>query len=120
MARKKRMARYAVEVTKESVEEWTLYVSANSPKEANEAADEIVQNCMFPEYELIHSEYYLDARPINPRHEVEPTRLDDAQGMVCVFCLKTVEWTGIAADDPANRSGKTIPGPWVHVLLESG
>jgi hypothetical protein len=34
--------------------------------------------------------------------------------MVCAVCLKTVEWTGIAADDPANRSGKTILGPWVH------
>jgi hypothetical protein len=53
MVRKRHVARYAVEVTKESVEEWTLYVSANSPKEANEAADEIVQNCMFPEYEFI-------------------------------------------------------------------
>jgi hypothetical protein len=34
--------------------------------------------------------------------------------MVCSICLKTVEWTGLAADDPANRSGKTIPGPWRH------
>jgi hypothetical protein len=119
MARKKQPTRYAVEVTKESVEEWTLYVSANSPEEANEAADEIVQNCMFPEYELVHSEYYLDATPIDARHAVEPTRLDESQGMVCKVCLKTVEWTGIAADDPNNRSGKTIPGPWIHARARS-
>ncbi|MGH2631729.1 MAG: hypothetical protein ACRDHI_14385, partial [Actinomycetota bacterium] len=94
---------------------WTLYVSAGSPEEANEAADEVVQHCMFPEYDIVHSEYYLDPKPIDPRHAVEPTRLDETEGMVCAVCLKTVEWTGIAADDPENRSGKTIPGPWVHI-----
>ena len=119
MAGKKQQARYAVVVTKDTVEEWTLYVSANSPTEANEVADEIVANCMFPDYEVVHSEYYFDPRPIDPRHAADPSRLDDAQGMVCAVCLKTVEWTGIAADDPKNRSGKTIPGPWVHTASVS-
>jgi len=114
MAGKKLQPRYAVVVTKDTVEEWTLYVSANSPTEASEVAGEIVANCMFPDYEIIDSEYYFDPNPIDPRHAVEPTRLDDTQGMVCAVCLKTVEWTGIAADDPDNRSGTTIPGPWVH------
>jgi hypothetical protein len=114
MTPKKDRARFAVVVTKETVEDWTLYVSADSPEEANEKADEIVQNCLFPDYDVIHSEYYLDPKPIDPRHQVEPTRLEETQGMVCAVCLKTVEWTGIAADDPANRSGKTILGPWVH------
>lgn len=109
MARTKQPARYAVVITKETVEEWTLYVSAASPAEANEAADEIVLQYMFPEYEIVHSEYYLDATPIDPRHAVEPPRLDESQGMVCAVCLKTVEWTGIAADALDNRSGKTIP-----------
>ena len=119
MARTKQPARYAVVVKKETVEEWTLYVSASSPAEANEAADEIVQHRMFQEYEIVHSEYFLDANPIDPRHAVEPTRLDENQGMVCAVCLKTVEWTGIAADDPDNRSGKTIPGPWVHARTDA-
>lgn len=110
----KQQARFAVLITRESVEEWTVYVSADSPQEANEAADDIVQNCMFPEYETTYSEYFLEATPIDPRHAVEPTRVDENQGMVCAACLRTVEWTGIAADDPENRSGKTIPGPWVH------
>ena len=111
----KSQARFAVEITKETVEEWTVYVSADSPLEANEAAEEIFENCMFPEFEIVHSEYSLTPSPIDARHAVEPARLDETQGMVCVVCLKTVEWTGIAADDPENRSGKTIPGPWVHV-----
>jgi hypothetical protein len=110
----KQAARFAVVITKESVEEWTVYVSADSPEEANEAADGLFHNCMFPEFEVVQSDYYLDATPINPRHAVEPTRIDENQGMVCAVCLKTVQWTGIAADDPENRSGKTIPGPWVH------
>jgi hypothetical protein len=109
-----KQARFAVVVTKETVEEWTLYVSAASLEEATEAADNIVQNCMFPDYEVIYSEYSLDPEPIDTKHEIEPTRLADDQGPVCAVCLGTVEWTGIAADDPANRSGKTIPGPWVH------
>lgn len=113
MASKKQQVRYAVVVTKDTIEEWTLYVSADSPTEASEAAG-VVSNCMFPDYEVVHSEYYFDPSPIDPRHSAEPTRLDDTQGMVCAVCLKTVEWTGIAADDPENRSGKTIPGPWEH------
>lgn len=112
---KKQQARFAVEITKETVEEWTVYVSADSPLEANEAAEEIFENCMFPEFEIVHSEYSLTPSPIDARHAAEPSRLDETQGMVCIVCLKTVEWTGIAADDPENRSGKTIPGPWVHV-----
>ena len=116
MAGRTQQARYTVVVTKDTVEEWTLHVSANSPTEATEAADEIVLNCMFPDYEIVHSEYYLEASPIDPRHAAEPTRADHNHGMVCAVCLKTVEWTGIAADDPDNRSGKTIPGPWVHAM----
>ena len=110
----KQQPRFAVVITKESVEEWTVYVSADSPEEANEVADNLVQNCMFPEFEIVHSEYYLDAKPIDARHAVEPTRVDENEGMVCAVCLRTVVWTGISADDPSNRSGKTIPGPWVH------
>ncbi len=109
MAGKRQQARYAVVVTKDTVEEWTLYVSANSPTEANEVADEIVANCMFPDYEIIDSEYYLDASPIDQRHAVEPTRLDDTQGMVCAVCLNTVEWTGIAADRPRQPKRQDHP-----------
>jgi hypothetical protein len=113
-------SRSEVVVTKETIEDWTLYVTAGSSEEAHDAADEIVQHCAFPEYEVIHSEYYLDAKPINPRHDAQPTRVDETQGMVCAVCLTTVEWTGIAADDPDNRSGKTIPGPWVHARTNAG
>ena len=74
-----------------------------------------LRELQFPEFEIVHSEYSLTPSPIDARHVADPIRLDETQGMVCVVCLKTVEWTGIAADDPENRSGKTIPGPWVHV-----
>lgn len=113
----KEKPRFSVVITRESVEEWTVYVSADSEGEANEAADELVQSCTFPDFELIHSEYFLDANPISPRHTVEPTRLEETQGMVCLVCLvclRSVQWTGTAADDPENKSGVTIPGPWVH------
>ena len=36
------------------------------------------------------------------------------EDIICKVCFQSVLWTGIAADDPANRSGRTIPGPWVH------
>jgi hypothetical protein len=111
---KEPQARFAVLITKESVEEWTVYVSAESCEEANDVADDLHLDCSFPEFEIVHSEYTVDASPIDPRHAVEPTRVDENQGMVCAVCLKSVEWTGISADDPDNRSGKTIPGPWVH------
>lgn len=116
---KKEKPRFAVVITREMVEEWTVYVSADSPEEADEAADEIFQHCSFPEFELIHSEYFLSPSPIDPRHEVQPTRVDLNQGMVCAVCLRSVEWTGTAADDPSNRSGVTIPGPWQHVTGET-
>lgn len=71
MAGKKQQARYAVVVTKDTVEEWTLYLSANSPTEASEAADEIVSTCMFPDYEVVHFEYYLDPSPST--HDTPPS-----------------------------------------------
>jgi len=119
MAEKTQQARFAVLITKETVEEWSVYVSADSPKEANEVADELYSNCVFPEFEIVHSEYFLEPSPIDARHEVEPTPLDETPDIVCAVCLKSVKWMGIRADDPANRSGKTIPGPWVHAAAIS-
>ena len=69
---------------------------------------------MFPEYEIAHSECYLDAKPIDARHTVDPTRLDETLGMVCAVCLKTVEWTGTSPHDPGDPQRQGHPGPWVH------
>ena len=66
------------------------------------------------EFETTWSEFTLEISKVSPRHEVYPVHWFPDQGMICKICLQTVVWTGIAADDPENRSGKTIPGPWVH------
>lgn len=111
---RKRKPRFEVVIRRESIEEWKVYVSAGSPGEANEAAQELIDHC-FPEFDLVHAEYYLEPRPIDVRHMVEPTQLNSTEGMVCSVCLRSVEWTGTAADDPSNGSGVTIPGPWRHL-----
>ena len=112
-------ARFAVVITKETVEDWTVYISADSREEACEKADHIVSNCMFPEFEIVESEYHLDASPVDAWHKAEPTRHDDTQAMICLICLNPVEWTGIGRDDRRNRSGKSIPGPWIHSAVRA-
>lgn len=107
-------ARFAVVITRDTLEDWTIYVTADSREDACEQADAIISNCMFPEFEMIESDYHFDANPINAWHHAEPTRANDGVEMVCRLCLNKVLWTGMAMDDPRNRTGKTIPGPWIH------
>jgi hypothetical protein len=107
-------ARFAVVITRDTLEDWTIYVTANSREDACEQADVIVSNCQFPEFEIIESDYHFDANPIDAWHHAEPSRLDVGGEMVCRLCLNTVQWTGMAVDDPRNRTRKTIPGPWIH------
>ena len=111
-------ARFAVVITRDTLEDWTIYVTADSREDACEQADAIVSNCMFPEFEMIESDYHFDANPIDAWHHAEPTRADDGGEMVCRLCLNKVQWTGMAVNDPRNRTGKTVPGPWIHVPSE--
>ncbi len=107
-------SRWEVKIVRDMYDEATFYVSGRSRDEAEEAADrEFMDGGVF-DFEVISSEYTLEMSPISPRHEAHPVHWFPDQGMVCKICLRTVVWTGIAADDPENRSGKTIPGPWVH------
>lgn len=96
------------------MEEWTVYVTAGSPDEASEIAETTMWETSLPEFDIIDSEYYLDAGPIDPEHRVEPTRVDGLEGVVCAVCLTPAEWTGASADDPTNASGMTLLGPWRH------
>lgn len=106
--------RFRVVITREMVEEWAMYVSAHSATEATELAERSMWATVLPEFDVIDAEYYLDARPIDPKHGVEPTRIQGFEGVVCAVCLELVEWTGASADDPSNTTGKTLPGPWRH------
>jgi len=70
---------------------------------------------MFPEFEMIESDYHFDANPIDAWHQAEPTRVDDWGDMVCRLCLNKVQWTGMAADDPRNRATPSrVPGSTHH------
>ena len=70
-------ARFAVVITRDTLEDWTIYVTADSREDACEQADAIVSTCMFPEFEMIESDYHFDANPIDAWHHAEPTRADD-------------------------------------------
>ena len=89
-----RQARFAVVISRETLEDWTIYVTADSRKDACEQVDAIVSTCMFPEFEMIESDYHFDANPIDAWHYAEPTRVDDGGEMVCRLCLNKVLWTG--------------------------
>lgn len=110
-----RERRFRVVITRELLEEWAIYVSAHSPGEATELAEAAMWDTVLPEFEIVDSEYYLDAQPIDPKHGVEPTRVQGLEGVVCAACLQAVEWMGASADDPSNTTGKTLPGPWRHI-----
>ena len=105
-------ARFAVVITRDTLEDWTIYVTADSREDACEQADAIVSNCMFPEFEMIESDYHFDANPIDAWHHAEPTRADDGGEMVCRLCLNKVQWTGMAVDDPGTEPARPsrVPG----------
>ena len=69
-------ARFAVVISRETLEDWTIFVTADSREDACEQADAIVSTCMFPEFEMIESDYHFDANPIDAWHHAEPTRAD--------------------------------------------
>ena len=69
-------ARFAVVISRETLEDWTIFVTADSREDACEQADAIVSTCMFPEFEMIESDYHFDASPIDAWHHAEPTRAD--------------------------------------------
>lgn len=89
-------------------------MSGRSRDEAWEEADREYAEGGVDDFDTIWSEYALEVSKVGPMHEIRPVHWTPDQGMICMICLKAVIWTGIAADDPANRSGTTIPGPWIH------
>ena len=107
-------SRWEVKVVLEALDEATFYVSGRDQAEAEEAADREFSRGGIYEFERIWSEYTLEVSQIQPHHDAYPVAASDGKGSICKMCLRAVRWTGIAADDPGNRSGKTIPGPWVH------
>ncbi len=111
---RKAQSRWKVRIVRDSLDEAEIYVSGRDRDEAQEAADQEFMDGGIFDFETIWSEYTLEIDPIDPRHEAYPVQRSATEGLVCKICLRTVVWTGIAADDPNNRSGKTIPGPWVH------
>ena len=114
MSKRKANQRREVNIIRETLDEATIYVSGASRDEAWEAADrEFMEGGVF-DFETIWSDNF-EISEVTPRHEVFPVHWFPDQGAFCKICLKSVVWTGTAADDPANRSGKTIPGPWVHL-----
>jgi hypothetical protein len=116
---KKAQPRWEVTIVRESVDEATIYVSGDSQDDAWEAADrEFMDGSVF-EFDIIWSEYTLEVSQVDPRHEPYPVHWYPDQGLICKICLKSVVWTGTAADDPQNRSRVTIPGPWNHARGES-
>ena len=64
-------ARFAVVISRETREDWTISVTADSREDACEQADAIVANCMFPEFEMIESDYHFDANLIDAWHHAE-------------------------------------------------
>lgn len=111
---KRQSSRWEVTIVRETLDESTIYVSGRSHDEAHDAADqEFMEGGVF-DFETIWSEYTLEVSKVDPRHEAYPVHWFPDQGAVCKICLKTVVWTGTAADDPENRSSVTIPGPWIH------
>jgi len=60
--------RFAVVISRQTLEDWTIYVTADSREDACEQADAIVSNCMFPEFEMIESDYHFGANPIDAWH----------------------------------------------------
>ena len=111
---KKAESRWEVKIVRDTLDEATIYVSGHTRDEAEVAADKEFMDGGVLEFETIWSEFTLEISKVSPRHEVWPVHWFPNQGMICNICLRTVVWTGIAAVDPENRSGKTIPGPWVH------
>lgn len=111
---KKAESRWEVKIVREMLDEATIYVSGHTRDEAELAADKEFMDGGVFDFDTIWSEYTLEISEVSPSHEAYPVAWYPAQGMICKICLKTVAWTGVAADDPENRSGKTIPGPWVH------
>lgn len=106
--------RWEVKVVLESLDEATFFISGRNQAEAEEAADREFADGGVYDFERIWSEYTLEVTPLHSRHDPYPVAAPDRKGSVCKLCLEPVTWTGIAADDPENRSGKTIPGPWIH------
>jgi hypothetical protein len=48
---------------------------------------------------------------VTKHHDPDPLDLDRQR---CRLCGRVVRWTGVRAEE--SPTGKTIPGPWVHVV----
>lgn len=107
-------SRWEVRVVLDAIDEATFYVSGATQEEAEEAADREFAEGGSYDFERVWSEYTLEVAAVSSWHDAYPVAAPDGTGSICKVCLQAVRWTGVAADDPENRSGKTIPGPWVH------
>jgi hypothetical protein len=55
---------------------------------------------------------------VTERHDPDPEGLEPS---VCRLCGRPVRWTGVPAEP--SPTGRTIPGPWIHLvnpLVEQG
>ncbi len=111
---RKAESRWEVKIVRETLDEATIYVSGHTRDEAEVAADKEFMDGGEFDFETIWSEFTMEVSEVSTRHEVYPVQWLPAEGTICKICRQSVVWTGIAADDPDNRSGKTIPGPWIH------
>ena len=115
MSRERRESRYRVVATRSLLEEAEIYVTAASEARAVEIAEASVDSGLGTEFEATDSEYCFAASPVGPGHDVLPTNPGAASDPVCLACEGPVLWTGIDAQNPRNTTGKTVPGPWIHV-----
>lgn len=102
--------RWQVTILRETLEEAVAYVTAESHEAAEALADGELWDGEIFEFDAIDSEITFEVTALREAHELQPLK-----ATICKACLKRVKWTGIAADDPENRSGTSIPGPWVHI-----
>jgi hypothetical protein len=111
---RKAATRWQEMILRESTEEAVGYVTAGSRKAAEAAVDQAFWNTQAFDFATIGSEIMFAVTPIRSKHQVDPV-----QAMICKACSRPVEWTGLAAEDPKNLTGATIPGPWKHTRSDA-
>jgi hypothetical protein len=109
------LMRWEVKVVRESLEEATTYVSAATRDGADEMAKLEMAEGRMPPLDTSWSETRLEIEQIDATHPPDPILPAPDLGVICRRCLKSVIWTGTAADDPRNETRRPIPGPWLHV-----
>ncbi len=103
------MPRYQVNIEVTSVEVTTVYVDADSPGEAEEKAQLLVDEDWPDDFEQVDCSLDFVASLLDPEHYVSPISFGKDTVTRCKSCDKPVRWTGKHV--PGER---TIPGPWVH------